>query len=140
MAHWLTRECGRGRRGRRREEHNAEGECDRRGRRRGEEHNYAEGEENVKRQAPGGEDFDEREDVSRLQPQMPLYALVPFVTVLRASPPSPPTVTPTGGGRGGSRYICHRPPANPKPTAGHAIQAALHGSLVCKFLGLQSLD
>jgi hypothetical protein len=57
----------------------------------------------------------------------------------RASPPFTPTVTPTGGGRGGSRYSCHRPPGNPKPTAVHAIQAALDGNLVCKFGTLQSL-
>ena len=58
---------------------------------------------------------------------------------LRASPPFHPTGTPKGGGRGGSRYICHRPPGNPKPTAGHTIQAALDGSLVCKFSTLQNL-
>ena len=58
-------------------------------------------------------------------------------TRLRASPPFPPTVTPTGGGRDGSRYIRHRPPGNPKPTAGHAIEAALDGSLVCTFSALQ---
>jgi hypothetical protein len=64
-----------------------------------------------------------------------IYLLEP----MRASPPFSPTVTPTGGGRGGSRYIRHRPPGNPKPTAGHAIEAALDGNLVCKFSSLQIL-
>jgi hypothetical protein len=58
---------------------------------------------------------------------------------LRALPPFPPTVTPMGVGRGGSRHIYHHPPGNPKHSAGPAIQAALDGSLVCKFGTLQSL-